>query len=520
MDSSRGGSSKCRKRPTFLHNYRTPILLAAVLIFGALFISSRTLVAPSHPFPIFRDSGQPNPSPCSKTLGDRFLWYAPHSGFSNQLAELKNAVVMAAILNRTLVVPPVLDHHAVALGSCPKFRVSDPNDLRFRVWNHSIQLIRDRRQHITVMESSFVGESLFNFGFDYCEFEFCTAYKAPYISMADIVDLSSLVSNSGVKFIDFRAFVSIWCGVNVNLACNADSSSSMHFSLLENLKQCGSLLSGYDGNVATCLFASQEDCRTTVWTYQKEDGILDSFQADDELRKKRKISYSRKRKDVYKALGSGTAAGSATVLALGSLFTAPYKGSQSHIDIREAPSNQRVQSLIQKIEFLPFVSEILSAGKRYAVQTIKAPFVCAQLRLLDGQFKNHWKSTFVGMKQKLDSLRKEGPLPVHVFVMTDLPRVNWTGSYLGDLAKDHDVFKLFVLRVEDELVVQTAKKLLNSGSYDGGDGERLCNAFSLPDMLLYLEETICSCASLGFIGTSGSTIAESIEIMRKNRICS
>ncbi|CAA0825414.1 O-fucosyltransferase family protein [Striga hermonthica] len=484
MDSSRGGSSKWRKRPTFLQYYRTPILLAAVLIFAALFISSRTLVAPSHRFSFSPYSRQPNPSPCSKTLGDRFLWYAPHSGFSNQLAELKNAVLMAAILNRTLVVPPVLDHHAVALGSCPKFRVLDPNDLRFRVWNHSIQLIRDRR----------------------------------YVSMADIIDLSSLVSGSGVKFIDFRAFVSIWCGVNVNSACNADSSSSMQFYLLENLKQCGSLLSGYDGNVATCLFASQEDCRTTVWTYQKEDGILDSFQADDELRKKRKISYLRKKKDVYKALGPGTAAGSATVLALGSLFTAPYKGSQSHIDFQEAPSDQRIQSLIQKIEFLPFVSEILNAGKRFAVQTIKAPFVCAQLRLLDGQFKNHWKSTFIGMKQKLDSLRKEGPLPVHVFVMTDLPRVNWTGSYLGDLAKDRNFFKVFVLREEDELVVQTAKKLLNSGSYDGG--ERQCNAFSLPDMLLYLEEIICSCASLGFVGTSGSTIAESIEIMRKNSICS
>jgi len=84
-------------------------------------------------------------SQCSKTLGERFLFYAPHSGFSNQLSELKNAILMAAILNRTLIVPPVLDHHAVALGSCPKFRVLSPNELRLKVWDHAVELIKEGR---------------------------------------------------------------------------------------------------------------------------------------------------------------------------------------------------------------------------------------------------------------------------------------------------------------------------------------------------------------------------------------
>uniref|UniRef100_A0A452YW47 O-fucosyltransferase family protein n=1 Tax=Aegilops tauschii subsp. strangulata TaxID=200361 RepID=A0A452YW47_AEGTS len=77
--------------------------------------------------------------------GERFLWYAPHSGFSNQVGELRNAAVAAALLNRTLVVPPVLDHHAVALGSCPKFRVAEPSDLRAAVWDHAMQLLREQR---------------------------------------------------------------------------------------------------------------------------------------------------------------------------------------------------------------------------------------------------------------------------------------------------------------------------------------------------------------------------------------
>jgi hypothetical protein len=53
-----------------------------------------------------------------------FLWYAVHSEFSNQVGELYNAAVAATLLNRTLVMPLVLDHHAVVLGSSPKFRVA------------------------------------------------------------------------------------------------------------------------------------------------------------------------------------------------------------------------------------------------------------------------------------------------------------------------------------------------------------------------------------------------------------
>lgn len=346
--------------------------------------------------------------------------------------------------------------------------------------------------------------------------------------MADIIDLSSLVSSSAVRFLDFRVFVLMWCGVNIDLACAGDSSTKSSFG--EKLKQCGSLLSGYDGNVDSCLVALQDDCRTTVWTYQRDydEEVLDSFQADVELKKKRKSPFLRKRKDVYKALGPGSSAGQATVLAFGSLFTAPYKGSESHIDIRKAPKDQRIQLLIQKIEFLPFVPDIINAGKQFARQAIKAPFFCAQLRLLDGQFKNHWKGTFMGMKQQLDLLKQKGSLPVHVFVMTDLPQIKWTGSYLGDLAKDSNAFKLVVLREEDEFVAQTAKKILNAGhsmklqsvSSNVDGREQHCNALSLPDILLYLEETICSCASLGFSGTAGSTIAESIELMIKNSICS
>lgn len=403
---------------------------------------------------------------------------------------------MAGILNRTLIVPPVLDHHAVALGSCPKFRVLGPKEIRVSVWDHVLDLVKTGR----------------------------------YVSMADIIDISSLVPSS-IQAIDFRVFASLWCNVNMDFTCSNDLNAQS--SLFDSLNLCGSILSGIDGNVDKCLYAVDEDCRTTVWTYKNgdEDRMFDSFQPDEQLKKKKKISYVRRRQDVYKSLGPGSEAGSATVLAFGSLFTAPYKGSELHIDIHEARRDQRIQSLIDNSEFLPFVPEILNAGKKFALETIKAPFLCAQLRLLDGQFKNHWKATFQGLKQKLEVLKQSGSKPVHIFVMTDLPQGNWTGSFLGDMASEVNHFKLYFLREEDELVKKTAKNLAVAGhglrfgsvprSHNGESKMKMnCPHQRLPDILLYIEKSVCSCASLGFVGTAGSTIAESIELMRKSDVCS
>jgi len=227
-------------------------------------------------------------------------------------------------------------------------------------------------------------------------------------------------------------------------------------------------------------------------------------------------------------LGTGSEAESASLLAFGSLFTSPYRDSELYIDIHDAPSDQRIQSLIEKIEFLPFVPEITSARKDFVDKNIKAPFLCAQLRLLDGQFKNHWKATFQSLKQKVESLR-QSPHAIHIFVMTDLPEGNWTGSYLGDLSRDSNQFKLHFLREEDELVIETARKVVAAGhglrsgfvpdSLGMGGLKKHCPSERLPDVLLYIEEAVCSCASLGFVGTAGSTIADSVELMRKFGTC-
>ncbi|GLJ16078.1 hypothetical protein SUGI_0267730 [Cryptomeria japonica] len=433
---------------------------------------------------------------------EKYMWFAPHSGFSNQVSEFKNALLIAGILNRTLIIPPIMDHHAVALGSCPKFRVKPAHELRSAVWDHINSLMK----------------------------------KSRYVSMADIIDLSGLISSSLVKVIDLRIFVSLWCGLDIRSSC----SGSLCHSLAETIqawgsyKKCGELLSGLIRNTPHCVYGVEEDCRTTVWTYQEEfDNTMDSFQPDDSLRMKKKINYSRKRRNIDKALGHGSKADHATVLLFGTLFTAPYKGSELYIDIHKGPKDERIGSLLEKTEFLLFAPEILNAGKEYARERIKEPFLCAQLRMLDGQFKNHWQTTFSALKDKLKNVQNQFQgkhKAVDIFLMTDLPESNWTGTYLGDLAADSRSYKLHVLNEKDDFVVNTSRKFITREyGFRSGVSQHFLKRLStngkysprvLPDILLYIEETICSCASVGFVGTVGSTIADNIEQMRKHNVCS
>ncbi|CAI0417986.1 unnamed protein product [Linum tenue] len=466
-----------KRKPTTQSLLRSPLFILAIsllTLFLLLFLSISTFQTSKSLFSaqtLSTQNHQCGKIRASSRAGEKFLWYAPHSGFSNQLSELKNAALMAGILNRTLVVPPILDHHAVVLGSCPKFRVTAPNEIRASVWNHAVESMKSGR----------------------------------YVSMADIIDISRLESAS-LRVIDFRDFAASFCGVNMDSTCVNDLKPGSS-SLFDSLMECGNVLSGVQGNVGGCLYAVEEDCRTTVWTYENgDDGKLDSFQPDEQLKRKKKISYVRKRRDLLKTLGPGSEADSATVLAFGSLFSASYKGSESYIDIQKVKNG----------DFIPFVPKILNAGKKFALERIRDPFVCAQLRLLDGQFKNHWKATFQGLRQKLESLNQGDGQPVNIFVMTDLPRGNWSGTYLGELASDEKRFKLHFLWEEDRLVAETARQLAKRGSRGNVD----CPRQKSPDVLLYIEESVCSCASLGFVGTAGSTIAESVELMRRSDVCS
>jgi hypothetical protein len=104
-----------RHRRTVCHLFR---LLSITCVFLILFQLSptpksrpRTGVAPHEIFPdtnfITAQVGSPSKKSFAWNSGERYLAYLPHSGFHNQRIALENALTLARILNRTLLVPPV-----------------------------------------------------------------------------------------------------------------------------------------------------------------------------------------------------------------------------------------------------------------------------------------------------------------------------------------------------------------------------------------------------------------------------
>lgn len=66
---------------------------------------------------------RPPPSPASRPpLDEKFLSYSPHSGYHNQRISLENALTIATILGRTLLLPPVWLGHAIPYISFDKLQ--------------------------------------------------------------------------------------------------------------------------------------------------------------------------------------------------------------------------------------------------------------------------------------------------------------------------------------------------------------------------------------------------------------
>ncbi|GAA5978928.1 hypothetical protein JCM10908_002740 [Rhodotorula pacifica] len=76
--------------------------------------------------PIDIDIHSPSPktasAPPSHPANDRYLTYSPHSGYHNQRISLENALTLAFMLDRTLLVPPVWLGHALPYISFDKLQ--------------------------------------------------------------------------------------------------------------------------------------------------------------------------------------------------------------------------------------------------------------------------------------------------------------------------------------------------------------------------------------------------------------
>ncbi|KXN90127.1 hypothetical protein AN958_04617 [Leucoagaricus sp. SymC.cos] len=99
------------------------LVLACVTCFGiAYFLFKTRWATPTQSFTRAQHANMPTPKVNASILAnleplqgearalhpkERFLAYLPHSGFHNQRIALENALVLARLLNRTLIVPPV-----------------------------------------------------------------------------------------------------------------------------------------------------------------------------------------------------------------------------------------------------------------------------------------------------------------------------------------------------------------------------------------------------------------------------
>ncbi|CAI5969072.1 unnamed protein product [Closterium sp. NIES-65] len=109
---------------------------------------------------------------------ERFLVYASHSGFNNQVLGFTRALHMAALLNRTLVIPPKLPHMSGAGGNM------DPATFRDSAWAvYSRHLLR-----------------------------------ADYVSMADVLRVAA-IPPTVVRTIDLRHLVARLCACDVAVPC-------------------------------------------------------------------------------------------------------------------------------------------------------------------------------------------------------------------------------------------------------------------------------------------------------------
>ncbi|GJP44309.1 hypothetical protein CLOM_g3680 [Closterium sp. NIES-68] len=115
---------------------------------------------------------------------ERFVWYASHSGMSNQVLGLFHALHMAGVLNRTLVLPPKLPHFT----SVVQVNI-DEAGFRQRAW-----LVYSK--HLA---------------------------SPDYVSMGDVLDIAA-IPPALVRTIDLRHFVALHCRCNVSVACGEDAT--------------------------------------------------------------------------------------------------------------------------------------------------------------------------------------------------------------------------------------------------------------------------------------------------------
>lgn len=371
-----------------------------------------------------------------------------------------------------------------------------------------------------------------------------------------------------VKTIDLRIFLALWCGVDIKDSCGGTLCKEFAEGVFvwREYEACVRLLNpAPQTEKSCCVFSVDNDCISTIWTINPKSSNEITIAADslhkESTKRSSKVaagkmieSHKLRRQALFaeripsewkaekvntseinllnigSSLGRNSSAGNYSVLAFGSMFSTSYRNVQSYIDIKTPSGDKDLDDLILSLKVLPFSSDIVAAGKTYILEEIAQPFYCAQLRLLDGQFKNHWSATFQNLKAELTSYNSahRSSNPTSIFVMTDLPSNNWTRTDLKQLLDSRNSYHLHKIDTRNDLIQLASRRVLTAESgFLVGSGSDVSKHYQvqplmsdkIPHVELAMEEIVCSCARLGFSGTHGSTIADRITDLRATDIC-
>ncbi|CAI7917068.1 unnamed protein product [Closterium sp. NIES-54] len=458
---------------------------------------------------------------------ERFLVYASHSGFNNQVLGFARALHMAALLNRTLVVPPKLSHQSGAGGNL------DPATFRDSAWAvYSRHLLR-----------------------------------ADYVSMADVLRVGA-IPPTVVRTIDLRHLVARLCACDVAVPCWTASchgltptTSASHQARVRCLQQCGARLgaarlprAGLWGALDAVwgavqgawdegrelpstweeqgvLYRVPHMCNETLWTIGNYSSLR-ALRAMVGERVQRPIGVCMntdvnenlpKPTPLHRLLLPHTAAATAKVMAFGSMFRTPIADIRLHF----GPGVNQIREAA-----LPFFSQlIVDAAVEFVRERLRRPYACVHLRGSEPPFSTNLHSTLSTAEASLASIvRRHGSAAaagVPVFLMTDLDRATWQALLLPRVA----ALGVHVVTLDAKALAARMSHLSRALRQQGAGirANRLPpltqakwedhvahngTSFSMSppglpsqitDIQLFVEQVVCCHASLGTIITPKST---------------
>ncbi|CAI5525456.1 unnamed protein product [Closterium sp. Naga37s-1] len=447
----------------------------------------------------------------------------PPPGTRRKVLGFTRALHMAALLNRTLVIPPKLPHKSGSGGNL------DPATFRDSAWAvYSRHLLR-----------------------------------ADYVSMADVLRVAA-IPPTVVRTIDLRHLVARLCACDVAVPCWTASchgltrnTTSSHQARVRCLQQCGARLGaaplaragpwgaldavwgavygawGTETDVAAAweaqglLYRVPHMCNETLWTIGNYSGLraLRAMVGD-------RAQWPIKRcmnTDINEYLPKPTPLHSllmphtAKVMAFASMFRTPIA------DIR-LDFGPRVNQIRQAA--LPFFSQlILDAAAAFVREHLPRAYACVHVRGIEPPYSTKLNATLrIAEAAVAAMVRRHGSGAggrVPVFLMTDLDRPTWHALLLPRVtalgvrmvtldatpfaARMHDLSR--ALRQQGAGI--RANRLAPPPQVKWGNDVAYNNtSFStypaglpseIADIQLFVEQVVCCYASLDTITTAGSS---------------